>query len=71
MVMYLPVESGWFARQAMSTLIDPIEAAEENREVIFAVMQEEEGVLALRLMHRMAMGPRCVRLCQFCYHDID
>ena len=65
MVMYLPVESGWFARQALSTLIDPIEAAEENREVIFAVKQEEEGVLALRLMHRMAMAPRCVRLCLY------
>ena len=65
MVMYLPVESGWFARQAMSTLSDPIEAAEENMEVIFAVKQQEEGVLALRLMHRMAMEPRCMRLCQF------
>ena len=49
MVMYLPVESGWFARQAMSTLSDPIEAAEENREVIFAVKQQEEGCGTMHL----------------------
>ena len=57
--MYLPVARGWFGRQAMWT--DPFEAVEDSRarEVIFAVSQEERAVSAFRLMHKMAMEPRC------------
>ena len=55
--MYLPVARGWFGRQAMWT--DPFEAVEDSREVIFAASQELRAVSAFRLMHRMAMEPRC------------
>ena len=60
-MLYLPVPSGWFARQAMWT--NHIEAVElDNREVIFAVKVEELGVAAFSLINRMAIGPRCAAL---------
>ena len=61
-MLYLPVPSGWFARQAMWT--NPIEAVDnmDNRDVIFAVKVEEPGVATFSLFNRMAMGPRCATL---------
>ena len=38
---------------------NPFEAVEDSREVIFAVSQEGRGASAFRLMHRMALEPRC------------
>ena len=61
-MLYLPVPSGWFARQAMWT--NPIEAVDnmDNRDVIFAVKVEQRGVTACSLINRIPIGPRSATL---------